>query len=119
MLNPSTADGRVDDPTIRRCIGCARKWGYPSLTVRNLFPLRATDPCALLTADDPNGGERGDAELLSTRKADLIVAAWGAFVPFGRDKQALELLNPKALFVLGGPSGALHGIRSMCEPTRN
>lgn len=24
MLNPSTADGNVDDPTIRRCVGFAK-----------------------------------------------------------------------------------------------
>lgn len=28
-LNPSTADEASDDPTIRRCIGFAKAWGFP------------------------------------------------------------------------------------------
>ena len=32
-LNPSTADEKNDDPTIRKCINYAKKWGYGSLLV--------------------------------------------------------------------------------------
>lgn len=38
MLNPSTADARKDDPTIRRCLSYARSWGYDGIRVVNLGP---------------------------------------------------------------------------------
>ena len=37
MCNPSTADADLDDPTIRRCVGFARREGFAGITVRNLF----------------------------------------------------------------------------------
>ena len=54
-LNPSTADEKSDDPTIRRCLGFARSWGYGGLIVANLFAYRATAPSALREARDPIG----------------------------------------------------------------
>jgi hypothetical protein len=101
MLNPSIADHRRDDPTIRRCLGFARAWGYSVLEVRNLFAWRATDPRDLLTAPDATGGRRGDRELRAVLDADLVVVAWGAWVPFGRDRQALALLRGRRLMCLG------------------
>jgi hypothetical protein len=101
MLNPSTADARRDDPTIRRCLGFARAWGFAILEVRNLFAWRATDPRELLAAPDPTGGSRGDRELASALNSDLIVAAWGAWVPFARDNEALALLGGRQLMCLG------------------
>ena len=105
MLNPSTADASQDDPTIRRCLSFAQAWGFSALSVRNLFPYRATDPRALLTAPDPLGGGRGDVELLAGCTAHTTVAAWGASVPFNRDKTALALIArtfpDKVLYCLG------------------
>lgn len=96
MLNPSTADGTQDDPTIRRCIAFARRWGYDSLSVRNLFPWRATDPRELFKAETVTGGPRGDVELATASTADLVVLAWGCNVPFGRDVEALQMFADQA-----------------------
>ncbi|GHX72979.1 hypothetical protein VCSRO16_3593 [Vibrio cholerae] len=41
-LNPSTADEKNDDPTLRRCINFAKSWGYGGVCMANLFAFRAT-----------------------------------------------------------------------------
>jgi hypothetical protein len=95
MLNPSTADEHRDDPTIRRCIGFAKGWGYAGLIVANLFALRATDPLELLAARDPVGDPvNRDALLRLIDEATLIVCAWGQFAA-GNDRgcQAIELMR--------------------------
>lgn len=48
MLNPSTADDRVDDPTIRRCADFALRLNAARFVVVNLFTLRATKPAELV-----------------------------------------------------------------------
>jgi hypothetical protein len=76
-LNPSTADETVDDPTIRRCIGFARDWGYGGLYMLNLFAFRTKNPKVMKAAADPVGPEN-DATLADyQKKGVLIVAAWG------------------------------------------
>lgn len=101
MLNPSTADGNQDDPTIRRCIRFAWDWGYSTLIVRNLFPIRATDPKQLLLLPNPKGGRSGNLALAAARSADEIVVAWGASVPFDRVREAKKLLGSHGLKCLG------------------
>lgn len=76
-LNPSTADERVDDPTLRRTMDFARRWGYGGVGNGNLFAFRATDPKDMMAADDPVGPEN-DAWLdRLAAEAGLVVAAWG------------------------------------------
>jgi hypothetical protein len=76
MLNPSTADAEIDDPTIRRCVAFTKAWRYDAIRVVNLFALRATDPAELGQVEDPVGPEN-DAVLDSLGEVD-VVAAWGA-----------------------------------------
>lgn len=81
MLNPSTADGEVDDPTIRRCVNFAKAWKYDRLEVVNLFAHRATDPKALLALgdmDEPYGVRNQEVIERAAQDAGVIVCAWGA-----------------------------------------
>jgi len=78
MLNPSTADAEVDDPTIRRCVGFSRAWGFDALTVVNLFAYRATDPKALSLADEPVGAANYRHVRAAIEDSNGVVCAWGA-----------------------------------------
>lgn len=77
MLNPSTADADQDDPTIRRCIGFAKSWGFGGLIVGNLFALRSTDPGALYRHPDPVGPDNDKHLGAIARSAEQVVCAWG------------------------------------------
>lgn len=76
-LNPSTADAALDDPTLIRCIGFARDWGYGGVYTANLFAFRATDPRDMKRATAPVGpdNDRVIGELVN--KVDKVIAAWG------------------------------------------
>jgi hypothetical protein len=81
MLNPSTADGTIDDPTIRRCMGFARRENRTGIVVINLFALRSSNPGVLRVADDPFGPDRRRyyEAVLEPLSGKEIVLAWGSF----------------------------------------
>ena len=78
MLNPSTADAKVDDPTIRSCVRLVSGLGYGSLEVVNLYGWRATKPVDLAKAADPVGPENGNIAGAAVTRCDVVICAWGA-----------------------------------------
>lgn len=77
MLNPSTADAYLDDPTIRKCMGFASRYGFSAIEVVNLFAYRATKPKEMLAARDPIGPENDEHIRMAVRATTNIVCAWG------------------------------------------
>lgn len=98
MLNPSTADETKEDPTIRRCIGFAKSWGYGGVVIVNLFALRSTDPKALYSHPDPVGPDN-DGHISSVRETvPEMIAAWGAHGKFmGRGGAVFRTVPMKTL----------------------
>lgn len=104
MLNPSTADATLDDPTIRRCTGFAQRWGYGVLLVVNLFAFRAVRPCDLLATSDPVGPENDTYLRYGAEQSSCLMVAWGCLGrTHNRDCAVLELLLGQGfrLFCLG------------------
>ena len=92
-LNPSTANEKIDDPTIRRCINYAQNWGYGSLLMVNLFAYRATIPSELKNVKNPIGNDNDLHIIELLKKADIAVAAWGnEGTLLNRDKEVKKIL---------------------------
>jgi hypothetical protein len=99
MLNPSTAGAVRDDPTIRRCVGMVRRWGYSRLVVANLFAIRATDPADIRKARDPVGPDNREWVIKAVNRAVAspnpadrapVICAWGSHGSYmGQDRMVL------------------------------
>jgi hypothetical protein len=118
LLNPSTADHRDDDPTVRRCTDFADRLGASLMIIVNLFAHRATDMKALERVRDPVGPLnpwaldwwRRSALQHPTLKWDFI-DAWGnaskCSTPFregafrAQERRVCALLRPMGLMHMG------------------
>jgi hypothetical protein len=77
-LNPSTANETEDDPTIRRCIGFAKSWGYGGMVMTNLYAYVSTNPEDLFISGE--NIKMNNKYLLDFCEAGCdIVFAWGSF----------------------------------------
>ena len=108
MLNPSTADADADDPTIRKCIGFAKRANCGGINVVNLFAFRATDPADLRKAGYPVGPDNDSHIEIAMRASHSAVCAWGANARnLARPAEVLALLrklnvHPVTLRLLAG-----------------
>jgi hypothetical protein len=125
-LNPSTADERDNDPTIRRCIGYAKAWGFAGLEMLNIFSYRATDPkalrewCSGLSKDESfsetvhNLGAIANTSWEVTAQNGAILAAWGQWGHLsGRGRSVKNYLAYRAGW---GQGSACLGLTKSGEP---
>lgn len=122
MLDPSTADARVDDPTIRKVRGYTERWLYRELVVVNAYAWRATDPGVLPSIADPVGPDNdaaiasvcGGAQQHESNSLDpLVVCAWGKHLRPDRRTALARLLAGVPLHALklnddGSPAHPLY-----------
>ena len=91
-LNPSTADHEIDDPTIRRCIGFAKSWGYGGFVMLNAYAFRATDPRDLFEAEDPVGPSNDSfLRYFGYGPETRYIACWGTKIHPEREKKLIGM----------------------------
>ena len=103
-LNPSTADECVEDPTMRRCIDFARRWGCSGFWMLNLFAKTTPYPKEMKAHPDPIGPEN-DFWIQTVHLASAFtVVAWGANGGYLDRNLAVEAMlgrTGKPLYCLG------------------
>jgi hypothetical protein len=104
MLNPSTADAFVNDPTVERCQRRSVALGFGRMTILNLFAYRATRPEKMKEHVDPVGPRNDTVIKEEVRHAEMVVFAWGSHGTFLRRSSAVwRMLDEIAIspWVLG------------------
>jgi len=100
LLNPSTATEKKNDPTIRKCIGFATRWGFAELVIVNVYAFCSTDPAGLWTVDDPVGPENDAAIAEVAGQVEKLVCGWGKHARSERIERVAELLVGREVFAL-------------------
>jgi hypothetical protein len=92
MLNPSIAGSTVNDHTIKKCIGFAKKNDYAGIEVVNLFPLVSTAQATLATYDGSSDETHNLVHIADTARRVKMVLAFGNIAKSNRQRQrALSL----------------------------
>lgn len=100
-LNPSRADGDVDDHSTRRMIRFAQAAGCGGLTLVNLYAWRSPSPRTLRQVPDPVGPGNDHWICSAVAAADLVVAAWGILAHPDRIAVVADLLQHSTVWCLG------------------
>ena len=101
LLNPAPASHMVDDPTWLRCrkrASQSRPPRYGGLILWNPFAFRATNPDAMLAADDPIGSLNDRFIDAALDAAERTIVGWGARGGHrGRDTEIKARMRAKAI----------------------
>jgi hypothetical protein len=94
-LNPSTANERDNDPTIRRVMSFAYDWGFGGVVMANIYGWITPYPLELQACEYPIGENDQWVEALA-KHCQKIVFAWGKFKQAAKWSQVLIEMFPDA-----------------------
>lgn len=121
-LNPSTADGESDDPTIDNVCRRTQFWerspqGKPFVGVfmGNLYAWRSTDPQNLLERDLDIVGPENDVHLrYMIERSDMVICAWGNG-PFGVRRSEAHIARCRAVVKFIQQAGRQPYMLNLCK----
>lgn len=114
-LNPSTADGIDDDPTIRILMKHLACQGFGGLIMCNLYALISSSPAALWNTSDPQGENQHWLDEAASR-AQGIIFCWGTFKGIEhRAKQVAEMFPQGLCFGRSKNGQPLHPMALMYQ----
>lgn len=94
LLNPSIADEKIDDPTIKACIKFTKNLRYDGFYVTNLFAFRNKSPKILKESKNPIGDENDKYIKEYANKSKLVIVAWGNHGNYlNRNKEVIQILS--------------------------
>lgn len=108
-LNPSKADAERNDPTLRKDIGFAQRWGMGRVVKGNAYAYKATDPKDMLAAQRAGVdvvGPDNDRTLIALARlardsGGIVVVSWGANIDPIRQHDLAMLLSDAELWCFG------------------
>ncbi len=100
-LNPSTADDKNNDPTIRRCVQLAQYNGYGGFIMCNLFTLVTASPAYLQRHIDEANTPKSDETLIRMiRHTHITICAWGSWsFADNRARHVMTMIKDPQCFV--------------------
>ncbi|HET6558084.1 MAG TPA: DUF1643 domain-containing protein [Prolixibacteraceae bacterium] len=107
-LNPSTANEDQDDPTIRRVVSFAKRWGYGGVYMLNLFTCVTAYPEELKKCENPL--MLADWHLQQyAKECERIIFAWGSFPEATeRAQQVLAMFDKGEALILNKDGSPRH-----------
>ncbi len=94
MLNPHKANADITDPTIRRCMGFAKAWGFDGIEAVNLFAVKEGDPSKLKGYTDPVGPDNDEWLRNTIINSEFLLVAWGNHGDImNRGEEVLKMCN--------------------------
>jgi hypothetical protein len=106
LLNPSTADDKIDDPTVKKLIDFAKYNGFGGFLLANIFSLRSPDPKSLRAHRDPIGPSNDYWIQQVIRWSEQVICGWGNHGTYRQRGKEVKLLIPRAKrFVFGFNNG--------------